>query len=444
VPLDRTIWTSLIKGSFSVDCPSLKLVPKRVGEPSYSGSGSITQDSSGFAIKLFTKRNTSPNKLFALGKWKAGELIGEEAYYKLEAVDLHGRCWRAGGIIPDKQSGFGAVIGANVPLLRLRETVARSTTNYIRIVFPTEIRFPTNTVVKKEKQIGGKARELSTGLTVSRFLAAGMEFEIERELGVTELRIRLAQTPPTDKLVDDIIDSFNFVTANSVQWSIVEKVTGAKWETLIRGGGREGRSRIGPPLEHASPSSQAVKLLNLVLLACRSSRKRGPGSMQALFQAVISAGTGNAEVEALTLSTAVESLLANYFQDLGRKMPSLSKDIAAATKLISEAKGLSPKFKARLKGSLGGMANPRAKDYLIVLRDRGLVDAGLVKQYSDLRNKSAHGVSVNPADFQAFLSKCGAALTLFYVLIFLRVGYTGPYFDYSKLGYPETKLGASL
>ena len=41
------------------------------------------------------------------------------------------------------------------------------------------------------------------------------------------------------------------------------------------------------------------------------------------------------------------------------------------------------------------------------------------------------------ADLQGLVNACGAALTLFYTLMFFRIGYCGMHTDYSVAGWPE-------
>ena len=116
----------------------------------------------------------------------------------------------------------------------------------------------------------------------------------------------------------------------------------------------------------------------------------------------------------------------------------------AAVALIRDAKDLSESSKSRLVGTINAMKNPRAKDVLIRLRDRKLISDNLIGAFDRLRNKLAHGGSLDSIDRQRDFNDCEALLVLFYQLIFLRIGYVGSYTDYSVFGWPLNKFEANL
>jgi hypothetical protein len=144
------------------------------------------------------------------------------------------------------------------------------------------------------------------------------------------------------------------------------------------------------------------------------------------------------------LSVSVESLLTSQFSDLLSDNDKMTENIQRATGLVNGATGLDENFRNRLLGAVAAMKNPRAKDFLINLQDRNLIESTLVKVYGGLRNRSAHGVAVTWGEIQSYLNQCGSVLVLFYQLIFLKVGYRGPYTDYGTYGYPLKNFEATL
>jgi hypothetical protein len=101
-------------------------------------------------------------------------------------------------------------------------------------------------------------------------------------------------------------------------------------------------------------------------------------------------------------------------------------------------------FKVRLKGSLGNMINPRAVDYLSILSDRELIDREIVRKYKIIRNRFAHGDDIDWAELQKHIDDSSTILVLFYQLIFLIIGYTGNFRDYSRYEYPLRKFEKML
>jgi hypothetical protein len=88
-------------------------------------------------------------------------------------------------------------------------------------------------------------------------------------------------------------------------------------------------------------------------------------------------------------------------------------------------------IKKRLLGALGQMTDPRAKDRLYALANDRLICKRHIKAWEKLRNSSAHATDFEDAQLQDFLDKLHAVYVLFYQLIFLAIGYTGEYVDFS-------------
>jgi hypothetical protein len=148
----------------------------------------------------------------------------------------------------------------------------------------------------------------------------------------------------------------------------------------------------------------------------------------------------NILVQALVWSTAIESILTDYFEPIES---TIGNDIE---KLISYIKSdaYSQGFQNRILGTLGHMRDPRAKDYLRLFIDSNFIENDLYKAYEDIRNAAAHGKRADIEKIQAYLTKLLKVLVLFYKLVFLRIGYVGNYIDYGKLGYPDVAFSAIL
>ena len=145
------------------------------------------------------------------------------------------------------------------------------------------------------------------------------------------------------------------------------------------------------------------------------------------------------DTESLILSVAIEGLLKEEFDNVDYRNAELKKQIDEARCVIASS-GLERNFKDRVLGFFGNMLKPRAKDLLHILKDKNLLDSKLVREYDKLRNSSAHGELADSSRFQVHLDRCAAVLVLFYHIIFLAIGYNGPYTDYSTRGFPEKQF----
>lgn len=436
---------NLLDGTFTLDCPVLKLVPRNPSSTlnSYQGSGSIILNEAGyFEIKLYTREEVPLKEVFAPSHWEIGKLIHGDNYYNLIAVDVLGRKWQAEGLIPNRSSGpNGAVISGKAHQLTLRE---EADGHFLHLIFLSEIRFMINRVVRTERSVDGNIRGWKGELTLAQFVACGIEFEVEKVNGVTHLMAASKSVPFDEKTIDCIVQTFSFITGNLTHWTLLEMGNGREVETRVQATiSNSKRSRIGPPIRHDVQHQDVWVLferyLSYGLKSAGTSHPLGP-----LVRGILASGLAAIEVETLVLSVSVESLLNNHFSNVMPEDPITATNIQAVEDLVNEACSLDDGFRRRLKGTLASMKRPRAKDFLFHLRDQHLLNAGLVKAYGELRNKSAHGGDVNWGDFQSHLDQCSAVLVLFYQLVFLRIGYTGQYTNYADYGYPLHSFIASL
>jgi hypothetical protein len=248
-----------------------------------------------------------------------------------------------------------------------------------------------------------------------------------------------------ENTVNCIIDAFSFVTGRIEPWSIVETLTKQKTETQIRARSIEQkRSRIGPPLSTSIPGTDVWTLFDRYLsfgLNISSQIKR---TLSSYVRAVIASGASALDVEELVLAVSIESLLRTQFHELRVENGNIDTQINVVAELLNSSSDLDEQFRSRIYGAMQAMKTPRAKDHLMALEKLGLIDPNLVKTYGTFRGKSAHGVGVNWAEIESHIKQSSAMLVLFYQLIFLRIGYQGPYTDYGSSGYPEKMFKGNL
>lgn len=450
MPLSPQEKESVVKDSFVLDCPWMSLNSNSPQGPSYVGSGSVSLTDEGF----FQVKVLSPNPLpieEALPElhWPIGEILGDEHYYTLEARDFKDRRFVATGLLPVRHTGPGGTIFyAKARSITLREEPAtESDNNYLRVTFAEEIRFPANTLVSEEKQVGGKREALKRELSAAKLTSCEIEFQIELEkaVGTTSISAHSTATTFDEKTVNCIIDSFAFVTGNLTAWSILETWSKQKTETQIRARLRQQRSsRIRQPLASAGFDSKVWSLFDRYLLFGLNSKNESNHPLASYVRAVIASSRGPLDVEELVLSVSIESLLRTQYSELLIEHKNLDAQIEIVVKLLTDNSCLDDQFRKRVSGAMQAMKNPRAKDSLVALEKLGLIDVSLVRLYGTFRGRSAHGVGVNWKEIASHIKQSTAMLVLFYQLIFLKIGYQGPYTDYHSPGYPEMSFEGDL
>jgi hypothetical protein len=449
MPLTPKEEESVVENTFALDCPWLQLKAQSPEKSSYVGSGAVSLNDEGF----FEVKLLSPDPL-SIGEampehWPIGEVLGREYYYTLEARDFKGRVFGAEGLLPMRHTGpGGTVIYAKAWSVTLTEEAEeRLEKSYLRVVFPKEVRFPANTLVSEEKLIGGQRETLKRRLSAATFLSCGIEFQIEFEAatGTTTISAASNEIVFDETTVNCIIDAFAFITASMEPWSIVQTWTKHQTETRIRSRGfAKRRSRIGPPLSTSLPGDDVWKLFDRYLAFGLDSSDESRHPLASYVRAVLTSGASVLDVEELVLSVTIESLLREQFSFLPLEHENLDTQIEAITDLLNAQDHLDETFRRRLFGALQAMKSPRAKDRLMALMKRSLIDENFVKTYGTFRGKSAHGVGVNWAEIESHIHQSNAMLVLFYQLVFLKIGYQGPYIDYGSSGYPERRFEADL
>lgn len=441
-----------LRGRFNLDCPRIELVPcvPTSKKKSLFGSGYVALNKDGhFDLKVYFPEAFSINEVFEKLNWEPGKVIGDEAYYDLVAHDISGHKWQAERFIPDKNSGpCGSMIVGKMPELRkIEENHTTSTKGFIRLHFNEVIKIPLNTAVKELETVGESTRKMKTSIRLARFEACGIDFEVEENEGHTNLTAVSEAIEFNDVTISRIFESFSFVTSHSESWSILVIRNAGTTETRIRSVNiKRLKSRTPSPISYQrlQESSSVWVLFDCYLKYTLNNEIDYLHPISQELFAVIESGKASLDVEALTLSVSIESLLkeelSSYF-----KIPSeLTKNICVAKEMIKESEILDEDFKNRIIGSLSAMKSARAKDMLFALRDDGLIDKELVKIYGDLRNKSAHGAKNSGGDVQNYYNQISAVLVLFFQLVFLVIKYDGEYTDYGTYGYPTKQFNAKL
>lgn len=431
---------------FVLDCPKITLSPELpdTDKKSYTGSGSITQSETGeFLLKLYCDGAILAQETLSrfLGT-TVGKIVDDSEYYCLSAVDLEGRSWEAKRILPNIHSGtipgylvFGRLneisYSSNLP-----KTLTKSSVN---IKYRGNIDIPCNEGSMVETSISGEKRSRYVSLNIAKFQTSGFEFEIEKEKDWLSFWAVSEPSPITDAVITRFTEALQFVLGRTLHWSIIELFQQHTQETRVRAAleNEKESSRIQPPISFRSHdnANSVWNLFGKYLDHVISYTERKWHPLFSLIHAVIESGKASLEAEALTLSVSIEGLLRREFSALAAPDEAFKKQVDDARSLIEKSE-LSDPIKKRMPGFLGNMLSPRAIDRLFILKDKGFIDKELIESWKNLRDSSAHADSFESVDLQNYLNRCNSVLVLFYHLVFLAIGYTGEYTDYSSYHYP--------
>jgi hypothetical protein len=166
-----------------------------------------------------------------------------------------------------------------------------------------------------------------------------------------------------------------------------------------------------------------------------------------LVSNVISVSASALENYALVVSIAIEGILNTEFSDVctleDNERDELSRQIQIVKEMIQENPELPEGLEDRVRSLLQSiLPNPSAKDKLYHFVKEGLLEERLVKAWKGVRHRAAHGHLFSDSEYGSpnritrLFNWCNEVYQLFNQLVFLAIGYDGPYTDYSTVERP--------
>jgi len=436
-------------GTFTLDCVKMTLSPSQagIGKRCYAGSGSIAQTTGGkfgkFRVKIYCDESISPGEAFAPLRLQPGTLIGDSEYYSLAATDLRGQEWGADRILPDLHVGqdfTGFIVEGDSSEIW---TASRSSywpkAERVTIFYRGTITVPCNTFERTETYIGDEKATSTGSLNLARFRAAGFELKIRKEEKAITVQAISEWQPITDSTWMRIAEGLQIALGHSLRWSVIEtQVKDGVFTRVSAAPSNEQKTRIGPPIHYQEfdRDGSVWVLFERYLGYALLYQKELSHPIFGLFHSIIESGSASIEAETLASSVGIEALLKEAFVYIGQPSEAFRTEIKMVENAVATMP-LSPSLRKRATGSLNAMLSPRTKDQLYIMADGGLIERRLIKAWEELRNKAAHGTIIDPTEFEKYVRLCDSNLVLFYQLLFLAIGYSGAYTDYSSIGYPN-------
>lgn len=444
--------------SFAMDCPRMVLRRNsKSSEGVFEGPGSIYQTSNGgLRFKLFASGHRDIS--FLASYWgahsKAGEIIPLSEYFSLEATDPHGTAWRSEFILPGFNQGadyeYGPIVTGS--LHELRKTTAYPSDKVpgasLSLIFGRDFDFPGNASKMTKTFVRGVETSMSGDWTTALFEEAGTTFTLEKENGTVFLSAESKEQTLPHKFDLRICEALQFALFDPVHWVIRTRSEKGKTITTLRPFPKDHRSKgtHEPPISfHNRLNGQHVwNLFAKYLKYVITCPETGWHPLSRNVHFAVAGNSNPLDTALLTLSVAVEGILKTGFPKLAVPIKSLRGQIDAACELVASS-SLDDSFKLRLNGALTAMKASRAKDKLLALQRAGVIREGLVHAWEDIRHPSVHADGLeNGAAITKIYSKYHSARTLFNELVFLVIGYTGPYTDYSVSGWPQVDFQKSV
>jgi hypothetical protein len=431
----------------TIDCPRMVLrnnaeLPDRV----YEGPGSIYQTPEGqLQFKLYS--NGAPDyAAFAqsLGPNapKAGEIIPRNEFFSLEATSLSGGIWHSEFIHSHLNQGTtrGPMVTGSLRELTnpMSDPHSAGFRPHLSLLFAEDFDFPGNAQAMTKTLLNGVETGMSGDWSPAVFEAAGLKFQLQKKGRSVSLSAQSNTMMLPQHLHMRICEALEFTLFEPERWVIRTVWDGRQVTTTLRPFPKANLKRTPrPPIGFRSrQTAESVwnlfaKYLEYVL----THPKPEWHPMSESVHLAVEGDAGSVDAGMLALAVAVEGVLKIGFPKLAAPDAFLLEQIDAACKLVTESL-LDDSFKGRVSGALNAMRASRAKDKLLAVQKAGVIRPELVRAWEKTRHPSVHADGFDKTAIDKIYRNYQSALTLFNELVFLVVGYTGQYSDFSVVGWP--------
>lgn len=421
-----------------IECPNVTLIAQDGSDLKINGCGVISYQD--YQLQVITQEDLMIIFAERESKARSGEIIPTSEYFYLEAIDINGKKWESDQVLISsrKLTENGSILDASIYELINTTNEPGQEVFSIKLLYKDEIEIPTNTYIKtiKEELHSGKTLENETKLTISKKSFYGLSFELFNDNGWTVLNIS-SDKNLTEMIAQRISEAFQFITAYSTSWDGMFLYGKNKnlLKTILRFN-RPAKKSDFAPIRHDNHLLYENDFWTLfekyfTFISSNQTDRIHPLSWM-IFD--IQSVENNILVQALVWSTAMESILTDYFEPIES---SINDEIEKVKCHVKNCGNYSQEFQNRMIGTLTAMKKPRPKDYLRLFIDSNFIEKDLYSAYDEIRNAAAHGKKADIEKIQAYLTKLLKVLVLFYKLVFLRIGYTGNYINYGEFGYPD-------
>lgn len=431
----------LKRGTFELDCVEMKL-SRLDGSRTYTGPGYIRQgDDQQFYFRLFVPEQLDFRTLIEPRETQAGQIYREEHSWALEARDTSGRTWAGKRIWNPDRGGHvdmpGFTVGGHCYQLTRRED-NRYESDYVALDMMTfqKFNFHRNRHSTTTRQCGNDQPSRSWSHNRAEFNYRGFDFSVQDEGEDDVIRVRAtskgqALHPQFERRIGEAL---MFAFGLDVFWCVSSRIEGGADITTISANYGPQKSLFPhPPLAYRPLGSESIwQLFQLYLDFIWSHTAFEFHPLSAQLHGILSGRKASGQIQALASSVAVESILLQFFKEVGAPSEEQVAAIDALLQYVGEYEN--KPMRERASQILNNLRQCRAIDRLYSLVDSNAVSKRNVEIWKEQRNIIAHGRWTD--DFQDLIDNAGNILVLVYQLVFHLIGYKGEQTDWGVHGYP--------
>lgn len=432
----------LTSNKYSIDCIKIKLTQQSEKNPVvYSGSGSITQkDDGNLHLKIFHEIKDFQSEIMSMDTDNntSGKIIKSDQFFNMDATDMSGNIWHAKNI--SVSGGFsipaaGKVVEAKIDSLtssKPRTNEKYSQARHLFFIIAGQFKTPRNKY--EELPRGGKE------LNITEFEVLGVSIKIQDRKEYLTINAKDISGKMDELFMHRLVEALSIIFGRICRVSFSSFSTQEINTITINSNPTQYPNKsLVSSIKHNS--SLHLDSFNEFINKYMKHFPKKHDLFYGYWHKINRAWQGGIENAALAISTAIEGVTKHYFSEYGSADKEILSQAEAAKVAIKEL-DIGERIKERLLSSIGNLRSPNPKNALYVLASEGIFTKKTVKDWSSLRNKSAHAdrLDDNSEEFQKYLDLIFKCLNLFYLLLFNKINYEGLYNDLSIHGWPEERM----
>ncbi|PJC99060.1 hypothetical protein GQ37_007435 [Janthinobacterium sp. BJB1] len=446
---------AFLGGHLAIDCLEIMLTQNASENPRiYRLVGSLFVDpDNGVEGRLVWERDTDhPFDMFAAVKAtqqiQSGDIIPEDRYFHLRAVDTARRIWTHPAVFIRREELLQAeILKISCDFIQV-ELDTSDTRTLAHFVFHEALGIRMNKTHSSTEPLRNGERHTNKR-TAAKGDVDGFEIDyypviVDKAGSAHELSAvaRPGISPP---------DNFDIRLLEAIQFSVA-KLAWPIMREVIQGGKQVITLSKSSPFNNGHVQSAVPDLawddfFRLVeryyQYACSATQGMEPPPMSKKISGLFTLKGVWLDTIALLLAVSVESLLNEpVYKKLGVPNSEERKKIQKLIDYVALAP-LEENLKERAARIMGSMKSSSASDRLYVLAKAGVIEEEDIKAWKAIRNAAAHGgLKVDPSKLQSLLEQVNRLVAMTYKLVFFRIGYQGIYTDYAMRGWPEAQFDA--
>lgn len=441
----KEIFVSVIKNALELDCIDITLTQNTSVEPKvFKGAGTIFQDESGtIRLKMYHGFQDLSKESFPLDlEYTPGEIIGDEHYYSLRAIDIHGNVWTARRVSVNRRVSFpaaGTIIKTSLAeIVNTEERKISNEKSHLTLFVTGRYSIPCN-----------KAEDLPGGgwiLNTSEFSVGNINFKFKKDEQSLEIKASGLKQNMPDFLENHMIEALSVIFGCMVSPVFTIWSHGNISETKIRSVDLLlSESALPKPIVHTNPESLDNFKAFIGSYLQFSMDRETYSPLIGYWHKIYSAYQSRIENAALALTVSIEGVVKEYFHGYGHAEQGILEKVEEAKKKI-EGFDFIDRIQNLLLNSLERMKRPSPKSILIDISRHGWFPENLVEDWEKLRNRSAHAdkLDYSKEELQDYLNQFHTCLNLFYRLLLLTISYKGRFINYTLPGWPEQEFKSEL